>query len=1129
MALKLMSKAFQLNNTNTTNNNQRSSSKPCYSQIAQSGMNIDQDRHMLMVDDNVGNQFRENAMQNVGYLVGQNAVQNQGTQNVGNQNRLSVVPGIANQHGKGNVIAARAEVKPRKRDVAYLQTQLQIAQKDEVGIQLNFEEFDFMAAADASAEVHHFENCYDNDIFNMFTQEEQYTKLLKPIPEPHQVQQNNSNVISAVSSVEQSEGTVEQHHATVEETRVLNDSLYINLAIEIEKVNSVNHNFQRKKSTVSYLLEDIKRLKSGFKLREDELPDKQIQLENNIKELDNILVKTGQSIQTMHMLSPKPDSFNHAEEKMALGYQNPFYLKQAQQKQQSLYNGKVLLEKHDPPVVYDSEETLQLAQESRLKMKQLNKEIKPANYTKINHLSGVFVSQTAKSREELYFSNTSKSANVSKSFSIPNEESSDDTTPSVAQKFLNELKSTIVTLQRVYEQTDTNKGTSVNTQFSKQSILGKPPSSSKPKLYSVTHFPKSMFFPKVGKSNDLSKPVTSNSAPSSQESTVVNNERVIASGIFRINPFKASRVDNFVLNKHVKASVRTKSIPVSQPHVFTKNDVNSKSNGFSPKDVKSTTRTRRPQPRNNPKSDNIYCRNDEVILLDRFVAALAVLITRASQSRQHGKNVNVSRMQKDSYEEVSRPGLEVQKLISQLEIHGEVISQEDANLNSTNETVNTAHSVSAASSKDQASTASYADDVMFSFFANQSNAPQLDNEDLEQIDADDLEEMDLKWQVAMLTMRVKRFIKKTGRKLDLNGKETVGFDRTKVECYNCHRRGHFARECRAPRNQGNRNRDAPRRNAPVDTSTTNALVVQDGIGGYDWSFQAKEGITNFALMAYTSQGSSSSSSSDSKVHTCSKDCLKSYETLQKQYDQQREALNKSNLEIIGYQMGLESLEARIVVHEKNEAVYEEDIAFLKYDVQVKDISIKDLKNQLEEALKEKDDLKLKLEKFEESSKNLTKLINIPPPYTRNYMPSRPDLSFDGLDDSVYKTKMLYDDWIDKALNNQFRKQEHSLKKEEGKRNGASRERGRRAGKGKGKGKGEGSRRKRMIGSERPGEGGGVREEESLCVMEERQEGKRKGGGREKRSERKRGRRGRRGGRGKRTIFFTSFPSNYCIS
>ncbi|GJY80427.1 hypothetical protein Tco_0493178 [Tanacetum coccineum] len=102
-----------------------------------------------------------------------------------------------------------------------------------------------------------------------------------------------------------------------------------------------------------------------------------------------------------------------------------------------------------------------------------------------------------------------------------------------------------------------------------------------------------------------------------------------------------------------------------------------------------------------------------------------------------------------------------------------------------------------------------------------------------------------------------------------------------------------------------------------------ALVVQDGIGGYDWSFQAKEGITNFALMAYTSQGSSSSDF---------------------EYDQQREALKKYNLEIIGYQMGLESLEARIVVHEKNEAVYEEDIAFLKYDVQVKDFFQRLLKN-----------------------------------------------------------------------------------------------------------------------------------------------------------------------------------------
>ncbi|GKE10205.1 ribonuclease H-like domain-containing protein [Tanacetum coccineum] len=314
------------------------------------------------------------------------------------------------------------------------------------------------------------------------------------------------------------------------------------------------------------------------------------------------------------------------------------------------------------------------------------------------------------------------------------------------------------------------------------------------------------------------------------------------------------------------------------------------------------------------------------------------------------------------------------------------------NSSSTNETVNTAHNVFAASSKDQASTASYADDVMFYFFPYQSNAPQLDNKDLEQIDADDLEEIDLKWQVAMLTMRVKKFIKKTGRKLDLNDKETVGFNRTKVECYNCHRRGHFARECRAPRNKGNRNRDAPRRNAPVDTSTTNALIVQDGIG---------------------------SSSSDSEVHTCSKDCLKSYESLQKQYDQQRGVLNKSNLEIIGYQMGLESLEARIVVHEKNKAVYEENIAFLKYDVQVKDISIKDLKNYQKSA-KDKTGLGYDSQMNECELNNIhmnesdvydspvndrfktgERFHAVPPPYTGNYMPPIPDLSFAGLDESVF--------------------------------------------------------------------------------------------------------------------------------
>nr|GFA50156.1 hypothetical protein [Tanacetum cinerariifolium] len=158
---------------------------------------------------------------------------------------------------------------------------------------------------------------------------------------------------------------------------------------------------------------------------------------------------------------------------------------------------------------------------------------------------------------------------------------------------------------------DTTKGTGVNTQFRKQSFLGKPPSSSGSKLYSVTPLPKS-------KTIALSKPVTSNSAPSSRESTVVNNERVIAPGIFGINPFKASRVDKFVPNKHVKASVRTKPITVSQPHVITKKDVNSITNGFSLKNVKSTTRTIRPHPRNNPKDDKVPSKSKSSCLLNKL-------------------------------------------------------------------------------------------------------------------------------------------------------------------------------------------------------------------------------------------------------------------------------------------------------------------------------------------------------------------------------------------------------------------------------------------------------------------------------------------------------------------------------
>nr|GEU46672.1 DNA-directed DNA polymerase [Tanacetum cinerariifolium] len=181
------------------------------------------------------------------------------------------------------------------------------------------------------------------------------------------------------------------------------------------------------------------------------------------------------------------------------------------------------------------------------------------------------------------------------------------------------------------------------------------------------------------------------------------------------------------------------------------------------------------------------------------------------------------------------------------------------NTNSTNESVSAVPSVSAASTKAPTSILPNVDNlsnaVIYSFFASQSNSPRLDNEDLKQIDADDLEEMDLKWQMVMLTMRARRFLQRTGRNLGANGTIAIGFDMSTVECYNCHRRGHFTRECRSPRDT--KNKDTQRRIVPVETSTSNALC--DGVGSYDWSIQADEEPINFTIMAFTSSSSSSSS------------------------------------------------------------------------------------------------------------------------------------------------------------------------------------------------------------------------------------------------------------------------------
>ncbi|GKA57820.1 putative ribonuclease H-like domain-containing protein [Tanacetum coccineum] len=209
--------------------------------------------------------------------------------------------------------------------------------------------------------------------------------------------------------------------------------------------------------------------------------------------------------------------------------------------------------------------------------------------------------------------------------------------------------------------------------------------------------------------------------------------------------------------------------------------------------------------------------------------------------------------------------------------------------------------------------------------------------------------------------------------MDFKEKRPVSLDKSKIECYNCHRKGHFARECRSGRNQGRRPYgDNGRSNAQTTESSSQALVAQDGLGGYDWSNDFEVEPVNYALMAISS--SSSSSSSDSEVQKCSK-CLESFKCLQKNYDTEREKHNKAKLEIRGYEIALESLEARILGHEKNELAWGERYEFQNYDLKCREIKINNLNLELEKVVKERDELKLKIEKWEGSSKNLTKILN----------------------------------------------------------------------------------------------------------------------------------------------------------
>ncbi|GJR59493.1 putative ribonuclease H-like domain-containing protein [Tanacetum coccineum] len=306
--------------------------------------------------------------------------------------------------------------------------------------------------------------------------------------------------------------------------------------------------------------------------------------------------------------------------------------------------------------------------------------------------------------------------------------------------------------------------------------------------------------------------------------------------------------------------------------------------------------------------------------------------------------------------------------------------------------------------------ASHSDEIICSFFAQQASMPTThDDEDLLQIDEDAMEEIDIRWQVAMITARIRKFMRKTGRPIDLKPKNGITFDKSKIECFNCQKLGHFARECRFAKYQENRaNGRQEKRIVAIEDSNSKALVAtdnnedidwtkefdaepvtlammalteveqddwsmefdaehvhfgQDGLGDFDWSNTADDTPVSLALMA-----------TNTEVPYCSK-CSKSYKKLLESYQTERDNFQKARTEILGYQMSLESLEVILKTHEKNEYAWGDKYEQMEYDLKLRDLKLEEKQKELDQALTERDDFKVKLEKWSNASVLQNEVLN----------------------------------------------------------------------------------------------------------------------------------------------------------
>jgi hypothetical protein len=316
------------------------------------------------------------------------------------------------------------------------------------------------------------------------------------------------------------------------------------------------------------------------------------------------------------------------------------------------------------------------------------------------------------------------------------------------------------------------------------------------------------------------------------------------------------------------------------------------------------------------------------------------------------------------------------------------------------------------------------DSVLEAFLASHASSPLI-NDDLEQIHPDDLEEMDLKWQMAMLTMRMKRFISRTGRKnFAMKREDGAGFDKAKVECYKCHKMGHFARECRGsavpPTKSSNFNRT-------TQGSSSQALVSQEG-SGFDWSDQAEEALNNQALMAeITSTDSDIPIEVNSKL--CSKDC---YETVKKYRDHNQSMCdNLKRLEQDRRESSkiIEKFEEQIKAYQENELQHHYDLNYWKWEKKELETQLEKTKKELEQVKCQFEKAQLDIEKFSNASKAMDSLLKAqvhdklkrgigynatPPPYNNNYIPPKSDLLERHVDEELPKEVTQVDPLVDKV-------------------------------------------------------------------------------------------------------------------